>query len=515
MLWFLTIDVGTTSVKAAAISATGELLAAATAPYATLRPQPNHVEQDPHAWWAATKHVVGEVLKQAAASELEAVGLSGMAATHVLLDGAGRVLRPAILWQDTRAHREAEELARELGQETIASCFGAGLPLTASAQAARMLWLARHEPDTWKRTAVILGSKDYIIFRLTGELATDPTSSSGFAHLVTGELHPLMAEATRCPPAKLPRRMQPHALAGVVSAQAMGETGIPAGTPVATGMIDSWCNMLGAGVQEAGDAFDTAGTAEVVGIASESSSEAARSRHSIYRLPFLTGVDVAYGVTQCGTDALTWFAESLAERERAEAARAGTSAYALLSELAKSVTPGAGGLLFLPYLEGERSPFMDPRARGGFFGLHRHHGKAHMVRSVLEGVAFSVRHVLETCERETGQRAAKVVVTSGGSKSELWNQIKADVLQRPLVTLEVEDAGLVGAAILAVVAQGGSSLVEVSRQMVRMSSFTEPRSDKQALYDELYGLYLEAGQAVTGLHHRLADVQGRKESHED
>jgi xylulokinase len=495
--WYLALDVGTTSVKAAAIAEDGAALAEARAGYGTSRPDPGHVEQDPEAWWGATVEAVRRLLSGdgVEAAEVAGVGLSGMAATHVLLDHDGRVLRPAILWQDMRAVREAEELVGALGEARIRAAFGADLPLTAAAQAARMLWLARHEPQVWERTAAILGAKDYVAFRLTGELATDPTSVSGFASLVDGRLAPDMAHATRTDPALLPPVLPPHGVAGVMTAAAAEATALPAGTRVVIGMMDSWCAMVGSGVRGTGDAFDTAGTAEVVGVAGPRCPRTTTA--TIYRLPFLTGVDVIYGVTQCGTDAFTWYAELLGQSSQEGFERLGAAAAA--------VPPGSGGLLFLPHLEGERSPFSDARARGSFLGVHRRHGEGQLARAVLEGVAYSVRHVLEASEAEAGLEAQALVVAGGGAKSRLWNQIKADVLQRPLMMPRVLDAGSVGAAVLARAGIEGIELIDAIDAMVGVAATFEPDAERARHYDACYSMYVDASAGLRELHARLVD----------
>jgi xylulokinase len=288
-----------------------------------------------------------------------------------------------------------------------------------------------------------------------------------------------------------------------VHAAAAEATGIPAGTPVAVGMIDSWCNMLGAAVLRPGDAWDTAGTAEVVGVAASPASEIGRTAAMV----FLTGAVVSYGVTQCGTDALTWYAETFPERDVEGRPLEGAAAFRRLDDLAATAPAGADGLVFLPYLQGERSPFTDARVRGGFHGAHRGHTRAHFVRSVLEGVAFSVRHVLEHHEAVGEVRAERVVVSSGGAKSALWNQIKADVVGRPFATLQVTDAGSVGAAILGAVAIGRFTLPEAVARMVRIAAIVEPHDGHRARYDDLYGIYLDLGRALVSVHHRIADLQ--------
>ena len=505
--WVLSLDVGTTSVKAAAITVDGWQLGAATAAYGTLRPRPNWVEQRPDDWWRAVCDACAALFAGPGVDrgELIAVGLSGMAASHVLLGRDLRPLGPAMIWQDTRATAEAAALHEELGPERVIEAIGRGIPLTASMQGARMRWLRDHAPELLERTRAIVGSKDYLLWRLTGELATDRTSANGYCHMATGALHPAMAAATGVGDDRLPPRLEPTELGGRVHAEAAAATGIPAGTPVAVGMIDSWCNMLGAAVSQPGDAWDTAGTAEVVGVAAAPRSELGRTS----AMRFLTGVVLAYGVTQCGTDALTWFAEALPERDGAGAPLAGAAHYRRLDELAATAPPGADALVFLPDLEGERAPFAGARARGGVHGLHRAPRRAHLVRSVLEGVAYSVRHVLEANAAAADVRAPRVVVTSGGAKSRLWNQIKADVTGRAFVSLQVVDAGSVGAAILGAVAVGRYRLDEAIERMVRVAATIEPDPRHRALYDELYDVYLGLGRAQSELHHRLADLQAK------
>ncbi len=506
----LAIDVGTTSVKAAIISLEGAQVAAATAGYATRRPRPGRVEHSPEEWWTAACNATQELFATPGvdASRIVAVGLSGMAASHVLLGEDGSVLAPAMIWQDTRATTEAAALADELGDETLVAALGRDIGLSASMQAARMRWLRDRAPKLLAQTRTILGSKDYLLYRLTGELATDRTSTAGFCHIGTGELHPAMAAATGVGEDLLPVRREPTAVGGEVHAVASAATGIPVGVPVAVGMIDSWCNILGAAVSEPGDAWDTAGTAEVVGVAAAAESELARTTG----MRFLTGVALSYGVTQCGTDAFTWYAETFPEADRRGAELSGSALFRRLDEVAARAPAGSAGMLFLPYLEGERSPFADARARGGFHGVQRAHARRHFVRSVLEGVAFSVRHVLEHHERRGEVRAERVVVTSGGAKSRLWNQIKADVVGRPFVSLNVTDAGSVGAAILGAVAVDRYTLPEAIERMVRVAALIEPDAANRAIYDELYELYLELTPALRPIHHRLADLQSKGET---
>lgn len=506
---YLALDVGTTSLKAAVVDTTGALVASESASYGTQRPRPNHVEHDPEEWWHALLEALGRLGRHVPLVRVRAIGLSGMAATHVLIDRKGHVLRPAILWQDTRAGREATELADALHHQDDIQVFGANIAMTASMQASRMLWLRRHEPAILDRAYAVLGSKDYLAYRLTDAFVTDYTSANGFANLQNGELDESIAHLTGFDPAKLPPRLAPDEVAGEVTGEAADATGLAPGTPVAIGMIDSWCNMLGSGLARPGDAFDVAGTAEVVGIADQHQPRPSRSKAAVSRLPFVTGVDAVYGVTQCGSDALTWFAESFGEAERARAAQGQASPYEQLVELAAHAPIGGDGLLFLPFLEGERSPFNDPQMRAGFLAVQRSHRKGHFVRAVLEGVAFSVRHVLEAAEADSMVEAESVRVTSGGARSHLWNQIKADVLGRPIARLRVTDAGSIGAAILAAVAVGDESLSSGIDRLVHVQETVEPDEAATQRYDDLYRLYREAIESTAGLMHGLDSWRGK------
>ncbi|MDI6772334.1 MAG: FGGY family carbohydrate kinase [bacterium] len=489
--WLLALDVGTTSCKAAALTPTGQLLASAVAGYPVQRPMPGWVEQNPDDWWNAARTAVRRVTEDPAVrtGRLCAVGLSGMATTHVIVDSAGRVLRPAILWQDIRAVEEAAELAGTFGSPAPEDLFGASIPMTASVQASRMLWLAKHEPETLSLAAAIIGSKDYLAYRLTGELSTDITSCLGLANLKTGEIHRKVAAATGVDPGLFPRRLAPREVAGEVSRQAAGELGLPHGIPVASGMIDSWCNMLGVGLDRPGMGWDTAGTAEVVGVTSARPPSGGPPK-GLSALPFVTGVAVVYGVTQSGCDSFEWFTQAFGEAETAQAGSRGTTAYRLLDELAATSPPGARGLLFLPYLSGERSPVFDPHAAGVFMGIRREHTRADFTRAVLEGVAFSVRHVLEASESITGLTADRILVSSGGAKSCFWNQVKADVTGRVFATLAVTDAGSVGAAMLAALACGHMSTYgEAVATMVHVRETLDPRSADHEVYTDLFDTY--------------------------
>jgi xylulokinase len=477
------LDVGTTSCKAGLFDARGTLLALATAPYAVQRPAPGYVEQDVEWYWQATCKCLKELLANPAADVDRLVGLGacGQAPTLVLLDGAGRARRPAILWQDTRAVAEAEALAEDPGTDTLADWLGLRWPIDASLPLARLMWLRRHEPEVLAGTRVVLLPKDLVNFRLTGRLALDPWSGRGLVR--QGTLAPIPALRTiggldldAVPPA-----LPSGAAMGTVSAAGAAATGLPAGLVVAAGWSDAMAAMLGSGaLDRAGLAADVSGTSEVVGL---TLPERPATTGPLLTSPVVdSGRWQLYGPTQSSGGSLGWALQAL-----------GTTPLDLETALtaAATVPPGAGGLVFLPYLEGERAPLWDPRARGALVGLSSRHGQAHLLRAVLEGVACSVRHILHTAEGLARTKAEVMHVAGGGARLGLWNQIKADVVGRPVRPCATSENGVLGAAMLAALAAGTyPDVTAAGGAMVQLLDALLPDPARQETYDRLFDRYV-------------------------
>jgi xylulokinase len=503
----LGIDVGTSGCRAALYSHTGQSLASDSIPYPLSRPHPRWVEQDAESYWKAASDAVRRIVFEVGSgAEIVATGICGQSPTLVLVDADGLPIRPAIIWQDTRAIAEADHLRALRSETEWAEIFGMALPIDASYPPARLLWLRTHEPEALARCHAILQPKDFLVHRLTGAFASDIWSSKGLLHQETGQPIAAYRDLLGIDPALAPRGIRPRDVAGLVTEGAATLLGLPVGIPVVAGWTDSHAAILASGALIAdGEAFDIAGTSEIIGItASRPASVAGGVLLSPLFDPDAPNRVLVYGPTQTGADALRWAVESVL------AIPAGAGRYEEAMEMATSVPPGAEGLVFLPYLDGERTPLWDPHARGVLMGLSRAHTAAHIVRAIMEGVAFSVRHVLDVAEQQTGRRAERVRLAGGGIRNAAWNQIKADILGRPVVTMADPDASVLGAAMLAGLGAGiFATTAEASAAMVRSDREFLPRRDLSARYDRQYYLFRDMYTALRPLFPRLAnDVHG-------
>jgi len=470
-------DVGTTNAKGALFDLSGEQVAAADSGYEIAWPRPGWVEQDPEDWWRAVLAVLGRLGAEADLGRVAAIGVCSQVNTHVALDAAGRPVAPAITWQDMRCAEVARELDEQLSDADRLQVFGRSDSLYASHLAARAAWLRRTRPDEWARTRWLVSPKDFVNLRLTGELATDVISpvdavgtDGGYAPRLL-ELVPGLADVLP------PLRPFSHVLGPVTAL----ESGLPPTCRAVVATMDAWGNLYGSGVTRAGQAMEVAGTSEIIAALSE------RAVPTVGIVTFIPvdGLRLHAGPTQAGADALRWAAQAT-----------GLSVPAALEEAARAA-PGAGGLIFLPYLNGERAPIWDATAQGTLFGLQAGQGRPELLRSVLEGVAHSARHVLEQVEVAAGLRVASLRSSGGGSRSDLWCQIKADVLGRPVERLAVVETGVLGAALLAGVGAGLlPDLATAAEAMVHGERTFEPDPRRCERYTELYAVYRELYPAL-------------------
>ncbi|MBP2366690.1 xylulokinase [Pseudonocardia parietis] len=475
----LGIDLGTTSVKAAVYAPDGTRIAAATRRHTTHRPAPGHAEQHPSDWWAGVTGVVAELGATGALRDLAAVGLCSQVNTHLVADAAGAPLHPAITWQDGRCAAAAATLNDRLSPQDRARVRGGLGTVDASNPAARAAWFAAHRPEVWARTERLLAPKDWLVQRLTGTAVADPLSSVGLVGpdgTYPDGLDLLVPGLSGL----LPPLADPASVAG----ETTGAAGLPAGVPVAVGTMDAWSALLGGGITAPGDAIDVAGTSEVLAMAAEPGGGAP----GVVAFPVWRGLHVHAGPTQAGGDALTWAAAAL------------DAPVPDLLDLAATAAPGCGDVLFLPQLAGERAPLWDPELRGHWLGATLGTGRAELARAVLEGVAHAARHVLGPLETAAGRPAAALTVCGGGAHSDLWCQVKADVLDRPLRRTVERDAGVLGAALLAGLAVGaGSSVGELAARMVRVEREFVPDPRVRDRLDDAHGRYLAAQQALAPL----------------
>lgn len=452
MKLLLGIDIGTSGSKAVLIVPDGSVRAEAITEYAMQVPRPGWAEQNPEDWWKATVASIRQVLASAKGETVAGIGLTGQMHGLVLLDEEGKVLRPCIMWNDQRTAAQCAEIEQKVGRAKLIEL--AGKPALTGFTAGKILWVRESEPELYRRVRHVLLPKDYVRYRLTDALAMDVADGSGtllmdvHRRAWSDELLKLL----EIPRDWLPPLHESHEVVAEVSDETASATGLRAGTPVVAGAGDQAAQSIGTGIAREGIVSVTIGTSGVV--------FAAMSK---YRFD-LTGELHAYchavpdtwhlmGVTLSAGGSLRWFRDTLCEAEKAEAARTGRDVYDIITELAATAPVGSDGLLFLPYLTGERTPHADPNARGVFFGLSLRHTKAHMARAVLEGVTFSLRECLDLlCN--LGQSCVRVRVSGGGSRSAFWRQMMADVFGTEIVEVNVTQGAAYGAALLAGVGTG-------------------------------------------------------------
>jgi xylulokinase len=477
----LGIDLSTTGAKALLIDPDGRVVSSATTPLSLSTPHPLWSEQEPREWWTATTNSITQALASANASgeEILAIGLTGQMHGLVLLDVEGEVLRPAILWNDQRCGAECDEIRARISRAELVQITGNDA-LTGFT-APKILWVETHEPEIYRRARHVLLPKDYIRYKLTGTLAMDKADGSGtmLFDLRKRTWSSQILNALNISPDWLPQTFEGHEITGEVTREAGGLTGLRPGTPVVAGGGDQSAQAIGVGVVHPGTIAVTLGTSGVVFAATESALIEPEGRlhafcHAVPNRWHLMGVMLS------AAGSLQWYRDKLAcDRSFAE-----------LVEEAAAVPAGSEGLIFLPYLSGERTPHPDPLARGAWIGLTTRHGQAHLTRSILEGVAFGIKDMF-CLMRDAGLGAIEEVrVSGGGAKSLLWRQVLSDVLDAELVTVNTTEGAAFGAALLAGVGAGVWSNVDAAcASTVSISDRVSPNRETTKLYDSTYEQY--------------------------
>lgn len=470
---FLGLDIGTSGARAIAVE-DGAIVAEATATFPLSTPRPGWAEQDPEHWWQATRAVLGRVATECE-GEIGGLGLTGQMHGAVFLDAGDAVIRPAMLWNDQRTASQCAEIEAALGDRLTAI---AGNPALTGFQAPKILWLREHEPDAYARVHGVLLPKDFIRLRLTGERATDMSDASGTLLLDVGARawSDEILAALEIDRAWLPDTFEGPEQTGELRAGVAEDLGLPAGLPVVAGAGDNAAAAIGSGITAPGTLLVSLGTSGVLFAAAEGfrPDPSGRVHAFAHALPDLWHL---MAVTLSAGGSLSWWADVVGATPGA---------------LAEQAAPDARGLIFLPYLTGERTPHLDPDARGGFVGLTLRHGRAEMTRAILEGVAFALRDGLEIID-ELGTAAPEVRAVGGGSKSSVWCQILADVFERPIVRATVDEGPAYGAALLA----AGTPDVVMPGAVV-----AEPATDRSQAYGvfrDLYGALTPAMRRLTAL----------------
>jgi len=488
MTYFLGIDTSTTSSKALLIDERGEVVAVASSSHTLQTPRPLWSEQDPHEWWRAVSASIRSVLESAGigGERIAAVGLTGQMHGLVLLDEAGQVLRPAILWNDQRTQSQCDEIHARIGKEKFIQITG-NVALTGFT-APKILWVKENEPDVFAQARHVLLPKDYIRYRLTGEYALDKADGAGTVlfDLKSRNWSDEILAALEIPRAWMPETFEGPEFTGYISEEAASLTGLKAGTPVVAGGGDQAAQAVGVGAVEPGIVGLTVGTSGVVFATTPSALIEPEGRlHAFCHAA--PGLWHFMGVMLSAAGSLQWYRDSL-EPE--------ISFDDLLRE-ADTVPAGSEGLQFLPYLSGERTPHPDPLARGAFIGLTLRHRRAHMTRSVLEGVAFGLKDSFTLIQNAGLGAIIQVRASGGGTKGALWRQILASALEAELVTVNTSEGAAYGAALLAGVGAGvWADVASACKACVKITGSTQPEPSQVGAYRKAYPLFQELYPAL-------------------
>lgn len=491
--YILAHDLGTSGNKATLFDARGHLVDSAFAPYDTMYPRPNWAEQNPQAWWDAVCSTSQKLLASSgvSADRIAAIGFSGMMMGCLPVDDNGTPLRSCIIWADQRAQAEAAFVADRCGADEVYRRCG---HRTSPAYCApKILWVRNHQPDIYARTAKFLVPKDYIVHRLTGEFATDFSDASGtlLFDLIARRWHQPFLDALDLSKDQLPTPHPSNTVVGHVTQHAARQSGLAPGTPVVIGGGDGSCAGIGAGVIEPGSAYCVIGTSAWISVSTLAPAPDPQQRtmtfHHVHPERY-----APMGVMQLAGGAREWAWKALADGDLD------------LDAAAATVEPGADGLIFLPYLMGERSPWWNPQARGAFIGLAMQHGKPQMARAVLEGVALGLRQILDCLRQQTtGIDALRLI--GGGGKSQLWPQILADVFGLPIHMLELTgEATSWGAAVAAGV---GVNLYDwsIAAERSQVVRIIEPIAANRPRYELLLETFTESYLALRPMFEKIKE----------
>ena len=485
MACVLGLDIGTTSTIGILIRLPDETLAIASRPVELRSDKIGWAEEDPAQWWANVGEITRELLHVSgvAASDIAAIGVTGMLPAVVLLDAEGALPRPSIQQSDARCGAEVDELRAEVDEAAFLAKAGNGI--NQQLVAAKLRWIERHEPDVFARIATVFGSYDYINWRLTGERAIEQNWAleAGFVDLATHGINDDLVALAHVPRAAIPRKVASHEILGVVSARAAAETGLAAGTPVVGGAADMIASALGAGIVEAGDVLMKFGGSVDILTATKHAKPDARLYLDYHLRP---GLFMPNGCMSTGGSALNWFAREVAGGHAIE----GLTIHQALDRLAEARPAGADGLVISPYFLGEKTPIHDPRARGVIDGLTLSHDVGHVWRALLESYAYAIAHHVEVLN-EIGHRTERFIVSDGGANSRVWMQIVADVLQRPLQRLSGHPGSCIGAAWTAAIGVDLTQDWSAISAFVRAADIVQPRREVADVYRRGYQRYRE------------------------
>lgn len=496
--YLLGIDIGTSSCKVAIFKKNGEVVSQKSGEYKVYYPQLGWAEQDPNEWWTVVCHTLRTMLEesQISPSQIAGVGIDGQSWSAIAMDREGKVLCHTPIWMDTRANEICEELKEELGEETIFKVCGN--PLAPSYTLPKILWYKKHRSDIYKQTYKILQSNSFIAYKLTDKMTQDKSQGYGYQCF---DMHTGNWDEDMCSKMGIERHLLPeiydcHAVIGEVTAKAAAETGLAEGTPVVAGGLDAACGALGAGVVHSGQTQEQGGQAGGMSICT---SEYKADKRLILSYHVVPNSWLLQGGTVGGGGVIKWFEEQFGAEERYLAQQKGTHSFVEMSEEADLVEAGSNGLIFLPYMAGERSPLWDPKAKGVYFGLDYAKTRSHMIRASFEGVAYSLKHNLDVAE-EAGAFVEELYAMGGAANSKVWTQIKADITGKKISVPASDTATTLGAAILAGVGIGMyKDFEEAVLETVTIKRVHLPDQKKHTLYNHYFSIYI-------ALYEKLKDI---------
>ena len=497
MKYVIGIDIGTSGTKTVLFDRNGKVIASATVEYPLYQPQNGYAEQDPADWYNASISTAKTVIEKSGVSneDIVGVGLSGQMHGLVMLDENNNVIRRSIIWCDQRTAKECEEITEKVGAKRLIEITAN--PALTGFTASKILWVRNNEPENYAKCRHILLPKDYVRFMLTGEYATEVSDASGMQLLDIPNRcwSDEVLEKLDIDKSLLAKVYESPDITGCITKEAAALTGLKEGTPVVGGAGDNAAAAVGTGVVVDGKAFTTIGTSGVVFAHTSEISIDPKGRVHTFCCA-VPGCWHVMGVTQGAGLSLKWFRDNFCQAEKDTAKGMGVDEYYLMDKEAETVPIGANRLLYLPYLMGERTPHLDPDARGMFFGLSAMHTKKDMLRAVMEGVAYSLRDCMEIC-REMGINVSDMMACGGGGTSPLWRQMLADLYACPVKTSASKEGPALGVAILAMVGAGlYKSVPDACAAIIGTDKIQEPVRENIPVYEKYYRLYTEIYPAV-------------------
>jgi len=512
--YILAHDLGTSGNKATLYREDGRLAASAVAVYNTRYPHSGWVEQDPRDWWRAVCDSTKELIEKAGieAGQVACVSFSGQMMGCLLVDREGRPIRPMITWADTRASRQEKEMTDRIGMEKVYRITGHRA--SASYSAAKLLWVRENEPESYKKAYRMLHAKDFIIYHLTGRFVTDYSDAGGtnLFDIRKKEWSAELSKAYGIPLELLPEVHPSADLAGRVTREAAKACGLMEGTPVVIGGGDGSCACVGAGAVEEGDTYCVLGSSSWISTV---------NKEPVYdeRLRTFNWIHLdAASYTPCGTMqaaglSYRWYKDTFCTEEERIARESGENVYDLLDRAMPEGSPGADGVLYLPYLLGERSPRWDHMARGAFIGMDVRTKKQDMARAVLEGVGFNLKVILDILEAR--QKTESLILIGGGAKGKVWPQILADIWGKPLkLPIYSEEATSLGAAVCGGVGIGMYPDYRVVKKFNRIVDIVRPDAARTEIYGRYYEIFDQAYEALRPVYERLAKIRSRRDRDE-